>query len=99
MSSRAGSTCRKRDKEDPHALMLVINLLDVSRRQSRESTLTDGRSLGRDSRRQTINVPRKYPGGNNERVTPVPIPNTAVKPLSVDGTALETRWESRSLPD
>ena len=29
------------------------------------------------------------------RVTPVPIPNTTVKPLTVDGTARETVWESR----
>ena len=29
------------------------------------------------------------------RVTPVPIPNTTVKPLMVDGTARETVWESR----
>ena len=32
-------------------------------------------------------------------VTPVPIPNTEVKPSSADGTALVTGWESRSLPD
>ncbi len=35
-----------------------------------------------------------YSGG----VTPVPIPNTEVKPSSTDGTALETGWESRPLP-
>ena len=38
------------------------------------------------------------PGGNRERETPVPIPNTAVKPLIADGTALVTVWESRTLP-
>ena len=32
-------------------------------------------------------------------VTPVPISNTEVKRLSVDGTAWETVWESRTLPD
>jgi hypothetical protein len=37
-------------------------------------------------------------GDSSEGVTPVPIPNTEVKPLSADGTAWETRWESRSLP-
>ena len=31
-------------------------------------------------------------------VTPVPIPNTAVKPVYVDGTAWETAWESRKPP-
>ena len=38
-------------------------------------------------------------GGNDERVTPVPIPNTEVKPLSADGTWLDTARESRSSPD
>ena len=33
------------------------------------------------------------------RDTPVPIPNTMVKPFAADGTALETVWESRWLPD
>ena len=37
-------------------------------------------------------------GGNSVGETPVPIPNTAVKPYRVDGTAWETVWESRSLP-
>ena len=32
-------------------------------------------------------------------VTPVPIPNTMVKTGTADGTALETVWESRWLPD
>ena len=32
-------------------------------------------------------------------VTPVPIPNTMVKTEAADGTALETVWESRWLPD
>ena len=31
--------------------------------------------------------------------TPVPIPNTTVKTRAADGTALETVWESRGLPD
>ena len=33
------------------------------------------------------------------RETPVPIPNTMVKPRAADGTALETVWESRWLPE
>ena len=32
------------------------------------------------------------------RGTPVPIPNTMVKPQTADGTALETVWESRWPP-
>ena len=38
-------------------------------------------------------------GGHGEEETPVPIPNTEVKLLSADGTALETGWESRSPPE
>ena len=38
-------------------------------------------------------------GDKGERVPPVPIPNTEVKPLSADGTWLETARESRSSPE
>ena len=38
-------------------------------------------------------------GGDDEGVPPVPIPNTEVKPLSADGTWLETARESRTSPD
>lgn len=40
----------------------------------------------------------KFPGGHRRRVTPVPIPNTEVKPSTADGTARAGGWESRSLP-
>ena len=40
----------------------------------------------------------RFPGGNGEGDTPVPIPNTVVKPLIADGTAWATAWESRSSP-
>ena len=40
----------------------------------------------------------KFPGGHRSRVTPVPIPNTEVKPATADGTACVGAWESRSLP-
>ncbi len=39
-----------------------------------------------------------FPGGNSGGETPVPIPNTVVKPSSADGTSLATGWESRTLP-
>ena len=42
---------------------------------------------------------RKVSGGHSGRVTPVPIPNTEVKPASADGTWGETPWESRSSPE
>ena len=41
---------------------------------------------------------KQVPGGHRSRATPVPIPNTEVKPATVDGTVWETAWESRSLP-
>src|ERR1700704_6075203 len=37
-------------------------------------------------------------GGYSGGVTPVPIPNTAVKPASADGTWGESPWESRTPP-
>src|ERR1039458_8344721 len=42
---------------------------------------------------------RKVSGGHSGRVTPVPIPNTEVKPACADGTWGETPWESRSSPE
>jgi hypothetical protein len=39
-----------------------------------------------------------FPGGHRRGETPVPIPNTVVKPSSADGTAGVAPWESRSLP-
>ena len=41
----------------------------------------------------------KVSGGYYEKVTPVPIPNTAVKLLSADDTWRVVSRESRSLPD
>src|SRR6476660_6739740 len=41
----------------------------------------------------------KVSGGHSGGVTPVPIPNTEVKPASADGTWGEAPWESRSPPD
>src|SRR6202049_4166876 len=38
-------------------------------------------------------------GGHSGGVTPVPIPNTEVKPASADGTWGATPWESRTSPD
>ena len=38
-------------------------------------------------------------GDDSKSDTPVPIPNTEVKPLNADGTWLVTTWESRKLPD
>ena len=41
----------------------------------------------------------KFPVAMRVGETPVPIPNTMVKPHTADGTMLETAWESRWLPD
>ena len=40
----------------------------------------------------------RFLGGYAEGVTPVPIPNTEVKPLRADDTARVAVWESRSPP-
>ena len=52
--------------------------------------------LRSESNRENLKV--KFPGDLSEGATPVPIPNTAVKPFSPDGTSRETSWESRTLP-
>jgi hypothetical protein len=42
--------------------------------------------------------PNNIPGDYGEGEPPVPIPNTAVKPLRANGTCRATGWESRSSP-
>ena len=37
-------------------------------------------------------------GASSDGATPVPIPNTAVKPISADGTASARLWDSRPAP-
>ena len=41
----------------------------------------------------------EFSGDSSGGATPVPIPNTEVKPSSADDTAWVTVWESRSSPD
>ena len=51
-----------------------------------------------DSRLQVIDLPSallKFAGDFTARVTPVPIPNTEVKPRWADGTARVSVWEIR----
>ena len=55
--------------------------------------LPEGGAARTSTRSETLS------GGHSEEATPVLIPNTAVKLLSPDGTALATAWESRTLPD
>ena len=52
----------------------------------------------KSARYQIVKIASEFFGGNCEEVTPVPIPNTAVKLLSADGTAREAVWESRTPP-
>ena len=46
-----------------------------------------------------LNIGYIFSGLVSERATPVPIPNTEVKPFSADGTARAAVWESRTRPD
>ena len=56
------------------------------------------RLRGSHKRRPLERTPdTKFPGGHRSRVTPVPIPNTEVKPATADGTARAGGWES--IPD
>ena len=42
---------------------------------------------------------KKYLVAMRDGETPVPIPNTTVKPVAAESTMLETAWEGRWLPD
>ena len=48
---------------------------------------------------QTLLKAFTFSGAYSGGATPVPIPNTAVKPSSADGTARATERESRSVPE
>src|SRR5512147_1665881 len=48
--------------------------------------------------RQYSGRSHQFLGDQSERDPPVPIPNTEVKPLSPDGTARASVWESRTSP-
>ena len=48
--------------------------------------------------RHSILIVIAFAGGYSGGATPVPIPNTVVKPSSADGTDLGTDRESKSLP-
>ncbi len=47
------------------------------------------------NQRFSVNTVLIYPSDHAEGVTPVPIPNTVVKPLKADGTTRATARESR----
>ena len=50
------------------------------------------------SRRVCPPCARREAGDYSGGVTPVPIPNTVVKPSSPDDTAGEALWDNRTLP-
>ena len=64
----------------------------------RRSSATTNKMRRVKRRSRPLAEAARFLGGYAEGVTPVPIPNTEVKPLRVDGTALEAVWESRSPP-
>ena len=45
-----------------------------------------------------VNSGFRFSGLISERATPVPIPNTEVKPFCADGTARAAVWKSRTRP-
>ena len=52
----------------------------------------------RTASRSTPSIAPNFSGGDGVRATPVPIPNTEVKPVYGDGTAPERVWESSKPP-
>ena len=63
-------------------LVSLVFLVEPKKQEKRNKPINGSRFSG------------DYGGGE----TPVPIPNTAVKPSRADDTAGVTLWESRSLP-
>src|SRR6266446_9457544 len=59
--------------------------------------LSHSRSVARDEQGNPF-ASFQFPGDHTARVTPVPIPNTVVKPRRADDTARATVWERRSSP-
>jgi hypothetical protein len=69
--------------------LAAVSLMHPNAQKTRASRAPHGRSAA---------AAGAFPGGHRRGVTPVPIPNTEVKPSTADGTARGTAWESRSLP-
>ena len=83
--------------------MIFTNCADLRQRQLiqlRSSMASDFlRSSALEIRACPIFQAHKLSGGHTAGVTPVPIPNTEVKPRRADDTARVTVWERRSPPD
>jgi hypothetical protein len=60
--------------------------------------MRDARTSNRSGTTPTNQDLFDVPGGLAGGATPVPIPNTEVKPSKADDTAAERQWESRTLP-
>jgi hypothetical protein len=65
--------------------IIIVSVFGVRKKRILTGTLTVTNTEG-------------FLGDHSEGETPVPIPNTEVKPFSADGTAWATVWESRTLP-
>ena len=61
--------------------------------------IEDFRAMSERRGTRTIQIAQNLSVAMRLGETPVPIPNTMVKPQAADGTALETVWESRWLPN
>ena len=77
---------------------IIETAREVRRFPKSEASVINRRSGGQEGTR-TAQALHRHSGDYGERVPPVPIPNTEVKPFSADGTWLETARESRTLPD
>ena len=64
---------------------------DCHSRSGEKPPVVQGDGCGETTAKRRI----KFAGEHTARVTPVPIPNTEVKPRWADGTARVTVWEIR----
>jgi hypothetical protein len=87
-------TSASRKRPDAPAVPVILSLSSPPRPVSRPfpSLLPSTQSMAKEA------TPDITLGDRSEGDPPVPIPNTEVKPLSPDGTACVSVWESRTSP-
>ena len=78
--------------------MIASTSTQTASRLARAFALRGEESIATTAMERSPTFDKEVSGDHSGGETPVPIPNTAVKPASADGTALATGWESRSLP-
>src|SRR4029077_9102588 len=89
----------ERANKERYAFVRTVSSASSRTCNASQSLLSRSRAMGRPvqtDRPETREL--QVSGDQTARVTPVPIPNTVVKPRRADDTARATVWERRSSP-